>query len=281
MSQKISQMRQHLTTNTDFIKEKPITYNFEKFSNKPIKLNYDLNEDLKDKIRITNLESNIMLKNTFFLFSEYGKVVLQRKGLSINGFIQIAIISAYYRVSGLIVPSMQYVSGRNFIYGISEILRTTTKESANFAIALSEMKVPRDLKVKLGYDSLKTYNSNLNEVINGKSIDVHFTGIISVLNEDENKPELFQNKIFDDSIKWVIETYPFNNDFIKTAGISPTYKDGISICFIVRKDHIQFNFFYYDNDKIIKIFTQHLIDVLREMKDLFIEKEREYLRPKF
>ena len=271
----------HFTINTDLVSEKPVMNYFENFSNKPVKLNYDLNEEIKLKILQTYSKKIIELENNYLIFSEYGKVVLQRKGLPINGFIQLAIISAYYRVSGSIVPTMQYVSGRNFLYGTSEILRTTTKESANFAIALSEMKVPRDLKIKLGYDCLKTYNSNYNDVNNGKSIDVHFKGLLSVINDDENKPELFKSKLFEDSTKWVIETYPFNNDFIKSAGIRPSYKDGISICFIVRKDHIQFNFFHYGNNKTIEILNQNLIDVLREMKDLFIEKEREYLRPKF
>jgi hypothetical protein len=88
--------------------------------------------------------------------------------------------------------------------------------------------------------------------------------------------------MFNYSKHWKLEIYPFTNDFIKTAAIAPTYENGISICYIIRKDHIQFNFiFRKEEGKIIRNFMQHLTEVLREMKDLFIEKERDYLRPKF
>jgi carnitine O-acetyltransferase len=266
----------------EIVKEKPMGSYFENYPVKPIKLNYDLGGISTKEIYE---EFGAYISEIHFemlLFTDFGKVAIQRKGLTINGFIQLALLAAYYRMTLAIVPSRQYVNCRFFQNGSMEFLRTTTKETANFCVALNEMKVPRDLKLRLGYDAFKAYNNNLEDIKQGKSVDVHLTGLNTVLKEGE-KVKVFEDKMFLDSVKWKIETYPFQNDFILNASVLPQFRDCISVCFIVRKDQIQFNFIYYKDDLKLDLteYMSVLQNVLKEMKDLFIEKKREVFRPKF
>jgi carnitine O-acetyltransferase len=255
---------------------------FENFSYKPIKLNYDLDENLKKAINKAygNLE-NIKkdFKTEFMFFNEYGKELLDRRGLATESYIQLAILAAYYRTFNKVPPSRQFVCGRNFSFAVSEWIRTTTKEASNFSVAINEMKVPRDLKIKIGLDAFKQHKNNTSEVNSGKSIDTHFTGLISVMKPDESLPPFFEDEMYSKSSQYIIDTYPIFHEFVKLCANPPPCQDGVSITYIIRKGHIQFvGCAFYDLQK----YFQSLIEVMREMKDLFIEKEREfYIRPKF
>jgi len=342
---------------------------FENFNNKPVRLNYDLTEKLKLQINATakNFRKEIAEKinSEIFIFKDFGKFLFERKGVDMAGFIQLAVLSAHYRTYGKIVASRQFVCGRHFRFGIAEFVRTTVKESVNFMVSLNELRIPRDLKVKLGQDFFKENKKNVNDVLNGKSLDVHFAGLNFVnrknkekdfesLEENENKdPEnkneshikshinnknifnfnnqtekddknilsndkeisknntkeiinnssnskdsnngfeekedeiikekssiqkILSDEIFKKASDFVIETYPIINEHVKLClqGYVNAV-DGLSITYVARKDHIQFNF-VSAND--LRKFIQALEEILYEMKDFFLEKGREY-QPKF
>lgn len=255
---------------------------FENFSYKPIKLNYDLDQNLKEGIKKAYIDLNNLkkdFKTEFMFFNEYGKELLDRRGLSTESYIQLAILASYYRTFNKVPPSRQFVCGRNFSFAISEWIRTTTKEASNFSVAINEMKVPRDLKIKIGLDAFKQHKNNTLEVINGKSIDTHFTGLMSVMKPDESLPSFFEDEMYSKSSQYIIDIYPIFQDYVKLCANPPPCQDGVSITYIIRKGHIQFvGCAFHDLQK----YFQSLIEVLREMKDLFIERDRElYNRPKF
>jgi carnitine O-acetyltransferase len=274
----IKQLCEHSETLIS-VSEKNINY-FENFSFKPVKMNYDLDDELKLRIKEVSfsVSNKTQIKTDFLLFKEFGRSIIERKGLNVNSFIQLSLIATYYRVFGKIVPSRMFICGRSFMHGCEEWVRTTTKETSNFSITMSEMKVPRDLKIKFGHDSFKTQKNNTQEVLNGKSIDAHFIGLQSVIREGEKIPQIFEDEFFKKSSQWIIDTYPLNSDFLKLASNPPYNKEGISVTHIAKKDDLHFMISSY---KDIGKFIQILNEVLREMKDLFIEKERDYLRPKF
>lgn len=264
----------------------------ENFSYKPIKLNYDLNYELKTEIhnfRKNCIYKKSLMKTDFLTFNDYGRVVFERKGLIMSSFIQLAILAAYYRTFNKIVPSRQFVCGRNYAYSIPEWIRTTTKEAANFSIAINEMKIPRDLKIKLGLDAFKQHKNNAMDIENGRSIDSHLLGLASVLEPSEkrvNTVNMFPfiedetiNHIHKITSNWVIDTYPTFHEFVKLSSHPPPCEEGISLTYIVRKDHIQFiGSAYFD----LRKYFEGLVEILREMKDLFIQKEREFANlPKF
>jgi carnitine O-acetyltransferase len=254
---------------------------FENFSFKPIKLNYLVDEDIKHKIAESYTNFNTIITDfncDFAIFNEYGKELLDLKGLSPEAFIGLAIIAAYYQTFKKVVPCRQFICGRNFAYGLIEWIRMTTKEAANFSVIVNEMKIPRDLKIKLGLDAFKQYKSSSIEALNGKSIDTHFAGLKSVKNAEDHI-QFFNDEMFKKSSQFIIDIHPVSFDYVKLSSHPPYNPEGISITYMIRKDHIQFTgTAYHDLQK----YFQSLMEILREMKDLFIEKEREfYNRPKF
>ena len=262
----------------DFKKNNSI--NDEGFSIKPTKLNYKLNSLLYNEIKksIINIrEITEKIYSQSFKFKDYGKNLLERKSIDIIGFINLAILASYYRANNKIVPSRQYNCGRHFSSGTSEWIRTTTKESANFAIAMNEIRIPRELKIKLGIDSLKANKNITKEVISGKSIDTHLTGLYSTLKFNEQIPEIFNDKVFKESSNWVLEVFPILNENINNFFFGYTHEtEGLSVTYIVKKNEILFDCF---SAKEIKKFIFSLNEILIEMKDLFLEKEKN--RPKF
>lgn len=289
---------------------------FETSSYKPVKLNYILDEDIKSEIHKTLDYFNSNITDKFyadvFIFKDYGKGLFDRKGIDMNAFLQLAILSAHYRLNGKVVASRQFICGRNFKFGFVDFVRTTTRESVNFIVSLNELRVPRELKIKLGQDFFKTNRNNVTDVINGRSLDVHFTGLKWIAesknfnnnnnkkskkfkdsanrgkkaNEADNEAETeleFLTKILNDetfkkSCDWIIETFPIVNENVKICAQGYSNElEGISITFIARKDHIQFNI-VSAND--LNKFVNTLEEILYEMKDLFLEKGRDY-KPKF
>jgi carnitine O-acetyltransferase len=259
---------------------KDINY-FENYSYKPLKLNYDIDPNIQKVIKSTYDAFNTFTKTINIMnsvFKEYGKTVLERKGLNVSAYITLALQAAYYRVYKNIVATRQYVCGRNFSFGFAEYMRTTTKESGNFAVSLNEPRIPRDLKIKLGQDAFKAYKNSLNDVINGKSIDTHFLGIKSVIKKSDKSPPIFEDEMFVESSHWIIETYPIINDNIKAAAFAPIYDDGICISYIVSKEEI--NFIGVSKQDISQFFKV-LNEVMKDMKELFIQKDRDFVRAKF
>ncbi len=309
---------------------------------KPFKLAYDLTVKLRTEIKNTsrNFDKEISSKinSEIFIFRNYGKTIFERKGVDMISYIQLAILSSYYRTYGKIVASRQFVCGRNFRFGIVEFVRTTIKESVNFIVSLNELRIPRELKIKLGQDFFKENKKNINDILNGKSIDVHLTGLyfmkkkeesytirnkkneqkfeksnlvknetknIKKINDelDENalnlndetnifndnqivnvqkKKSTINNILSDETFKkatdFIIETYPIKNERVKLCLQGYVNEiDGLSITYISRKNQIQFNF-VSAND--LKKYILSLEEILYEMKDLFLEKERDY-NPKF
>lgn len=253
---------------------------FENFSNKPHMLGYDINSEIKDSIKEFSqgfIKIKEKIKTEFLFFNDYGKEVLQQKGLNPISFIQTAVLAAYYRVYGEIVASREFTCGRNFAHGVSEWIRTTTQEAINFSIALSEIKVPRDLKVKLGFDAFKAYKQNTLDINHGKSIDLHLLSLASVTKSDEKIP-FFEDFMYKKSSNWIIDFYPVTSNLIKLCAYAPPNSEGIGLTYLIRKDQIQFVGTSYNS---LGKFFEALIEVMKEMRDLFIEKERDFLRPKF
>ncbi len=268
-----------LMTQKQFTLKMNDTNYFENFSYKPIKLNYVIDQDIRQKITESylNLKTlNADFNCDFAIFNDYGKELIDLKGIPPEAFIGLAIISAYYQTFKKIVPCRQYICGRNFAYGLIEWIRMTTKEAANFSVTINEMKIPRDLKIKLGLDAFKQYKIVSQEALNGRSIDTHFAGLKSVTGKNV---EFFCDEMFKKSSQFIIDIHSISYDFVKLSSHPPPNQEGISITYLIRKDHIQFTgSAFHDLQK----YFQSLVEILREMKDLFIEKEREfYNRPKF
>ena len=142
---------------------------------------------------------------------------------------------------------------------------------------MNEIRIPRELKIKLGIDSLKANKNITKEVISGKSIDTHLTGLYSTLKFNEQIPEIFNDKVFKESSNWVLEVFPILNENINNFFFGYTHEtEGLSVTYIVKKNEILFDCF---SAKEIKKFIFSLNEILIEMKDLFLEKEKN--RPKF
>jgi len=290
---------------------------FENFNYKPVRLHYELTDIIKSEINNTSknfrLEIESKINTEMFIFKDFGKTLFERKGVDMISFIQLAILSAHYRTYGKIVASRQFVCGRNFLFGIVEYVRTTVKESVNFIVSLNELRIPRDLKIKLGQDFFKENKKNINDVLNGKSIDVHFAGLNFIKNKNENPipkkteighsnddsnqkktiagkedeennedyikekstiKKILNDEVFKKASDFTIETYPITNEHVKMCVQGYINEiDGLSVTYITRKDHIQFNF-VSAND--LKKYIQSIEEILYEMKDLFLEKGREY-----
>lgn len=251
---------------------------FENYNYNPVKIDYDLDTELKKNIQETIKEhENLPYKNLnfdIFHFRSFGKNVIERKGFDLNSFIQLAILSTHYRISGKIVASRMFLTNKNFRYSTVDFVRTTIKESVNFMVSLNELRIPRELKIKLGQDFFKQNKNNILDVLNGKNMDVHFLALNSQRDINDKENPIFEDNTFAESSDFFIETYPITNENVKLCvqGFSNEI-EGMSITFEARKDHIQFNILSYcDTNKFMEI----LEEVLLEMKELFLMKEKYY-----
>lgn len=131
--------------------------------------------------------------------------------LDLEFYIQIAVNAALYRYTRDLQVVVSEVSTRDFLHGGSELMRINTKNSNAYALAMSLEYIPRELKVKLGYDSIKELKKYKKLTKEGYSVDTRMRAILNSLsinstintntsiNNKDNKTNTSPNNITEDN----------------------------------------------------------------------------------
>lgn len=174
-------------------------------------------------------------------YHKYGKNFIKQFKLSPDSFIQQIIQLAMFKYLGKQFPTYEAASTRKFFKGRTETGRSVTKESYEFVSNWSNPKLSVNDKIDLLQKSVKAHSNYLKNAANGEGIDRHFFGLKNMLTDQDQRPELFDDPLFNYSSTWFISTSQLSGEHFDGYGWSQVNDAGVGLAYMVNKDWLNIN----------------------------------------
>eukprot|EP00092_Neocalanus_flemingeri_P016041 GFUD01017361.1.p1 GENE.GFUD01017361.1~~GFUD01017361.1.p1 ORF type:complete len:687 (-),score=159.37 GFUD01017361.1:44-2104(-) len=172
-------------------------------------------------------------------FTHFGKSEIKSFGFSPDSFIQIAIQLAFYRLQK--EPGAHYESGgtRQFIHGRTEVIRSCSIESVEFAKAVSNSEGTINDKFVLMKRAIQSHNSYARLAVAGLGVDRHLQGMKKIGLENGIEPhDLFSDIGYTKSSRMRISTSQVAGSTASFLCFGPLVSDGYGCCYNPRSNDI-------------------------------------------
>uniref|UniRef100_A0A915BUU6 Choline/carnitine acyltransferase domain-containing protein n=2 Tax=Parascaris univalens TaxID=6257 RepID=A0A915BUU6_PARUN len=146
-------------------------------SNKKIeRINFDISEEMKREIMRCYREYKPQADDvdlSMMCFTEFGKGLIKQGNISPDAFIQMAIQLANYKDQGRFVHTYESASVRLFANSRTETLRSVTKESCAFVLAMLDQQCTNEKRLRLLRSAADCHVRHNRECMVGKGVDRH------------------------------------------------------------------------------------------------------------
>uniref|UniRef100_A0A1I8B1B2 Choline O-acetyltransferase n=1 Tax=Meloidogyne hapla TaxID=6305 RepID=A0A1I8B1B2_MELHA len=239
------QQNQNFENNLSIIEPKPLSWVVSE------KANLLLEEQIVEFEKLTNdLQLNLLQ------FKEFGKIAIKGWGVSPDGFMQLCMQLAHFKLHGYLVNSYESATMRRFRFGRVDNIRAATPEALNWVKAMC--------------------NQNEGKNLNGNGIDNHLCALEVLSREEfglENLPEIFRDEIWKEMIRFPLSTSQVSTspEFINCyLYYGPVVNDGYGCAYNIQLNNLIFAISTWKSDKRTNgiSFRLNLIESLKEMKEL-------------
>jgi len=209
-------------------------------------LDSDLRATLKRAARaFDDLRGDVVTR--VILFQDFGKERIKKGGVSPDGFIQMGIQLAQYRLFGEVRSTYEAVMTRRFLHGRTEALRSVSAESCEFVHKMEAPSVPAEEKVAALKRAIEKQVSRLGECKNGLGVERHMLGLRAMYKRYgadlgiTEEPALFSDPGFRTLTTSLVSTSTSGHNGLKLAGFGPVAGDGLGIRYLTFSDAVHFN----------------------------------------
>jgi len=208
------------------------------------KLEFVINDALDNAISKAkeNLDSLVNEVDMHVLhFKHFGKNEIKSLGFSPDSFIQTAIQLAFYRLQK--VPGAHYESGgtRQFIHGRTEVIRSCSIESVEFAKAVTQQEGSSSDRFVLMKRAVQAHNSYAKLAVAGLGVDRHLQGMKNIAVENGLEPHpLFSDTGYVRSSRMRVSTSQVAGKTASFLCFGPLVSDGYGCCYNPRAEDIFF-----------------------------------------
>ncbi|MCP9265378.1 Choline O-acetyltransferase [Dirofilaria immitis] len=211
-----------------------------------------LNHCYKNKLifSMSNLANDLNLQ--VLIFDGFGKEFIKSCQISPDGFVQLTMQLAYYRLHGHLVSTYESASIRRFRYGRVDNIRAATPEALLWVQAMLEKNKTQAEKQKLFVEAVKKQAEITLENVTGYGIDNHLCALQSLAREEVQK----------------VTTIPTINDTYLCYG--PVAKDGYGCSYNIQPNSIIFAPSSFDScpKTNAENFKKSLVDSLNDIQAL-------------
>ncbi|KAI9306674.1 acyltransferase ChoActase/COT/CPT [Cunninghamella echinulata] len=209
----------------------------------PTELKFHLNDQVKQTIKTaeTNFD-NLIAKNemTVLAYQGYGKNLIKKFKCSPDGFAQMIIQLAYYKMFGVSRPTYESAQTRKYQRGRTETARTVTTDSVAFVKAMEDPHVSNEDKIQLFRKAIKTQGAYMADCVNGHGVDRHLFGLKNSLQAGE-EAALFKDPAYAYSQHWYLSTSQLSSENFDGYGWGPVVGDGFGCAYMIKGNALQFN----------------------------------------
>uniref|UniRef100_A0A8C6UL28 Choline O-acetyltransferase n=1 Tax=Neogobius melanostomus TaxID=47308 RepID=A0A8C6UL28_9GOBI len=189
-----------------------------------------------------------------FKFSAYGKEFIKKQKMSPDGFIQVALQLAFYRL----VPTYESASIRRFREGRVDNIRSATKQALAFVQSVTQEKPAAS-------------------AITGNAIDNHLLGLLKISRDLKmEKPEIFCDQTYVSSNQFILSTSQVRLTHDMFCCYGPVVANGYGACYNPQSDHIVFcvSSFRESTETSSAVFSSALKEALLQVRDLCIRTNK-------
>jgi len=247
----------------------------------PQQLNFVLNKKIEDSIQVAEKHFDQLIANhemTVLAYQSFGKNLIKKFKCSPDGFAQMAIQLAYYKMFGTSRPTYESGQTRKFQRGRTETSRTVSDESVAFVKAMEDPNLPNEQKIAAFRAALKSQGQYMATAVNAHGVDRHLFGLKNSLKAGEPKPELFTDPAFAYSSHWYLSTSQLSSEHFDGYGWGQVVNDGFGCAYMIKNNALQFNVASVKDLEVhgkkyiggTHQFKQCLEDACNELRDLLM-----------
>ncbi|KAI8581739.1 hypothetical protein K450DRAFT_171831 [Umbelopsis ramanniana AG] len=247
----------------------------------PQVLNFHINDKVEQAV--SKAESNfdqLIAKHdlTVLAYQAFGKNLIKKFKCSPDGFAQMVIQLAYYRMFGVSRPTYESAQTRKFQRGRTETSRTVSTESINFVKSMEDTNASVEQKIAAFRAALKTQGAYMADCVNAHGVDRHLFGLKNSLQANEPKPTLFTDPAYAYSQHWFLSTSQLSSETFAAYGWGQVVNDGYGCAYMIKNDSLQFNVASVKDLEVAgkkyingtHQFKQHLEDAADDLRDLLL-----------
>ncbi|GAA5814091.1 hypothetical protein MFLAVUS_007581 [Mucor flavus] len=178
---------------------------------------------------------------TVLSYQSYGKSLIKKFKCSPDGYAQMVIQLAYYKMFGTSRPTYESAQTRKFQRGRTETARTVTTESVAFVKKMEDPLASNESKISALRTALKVQGAYMADAVNGHGVDRHLFGLKNCIESSEQKPELFTQPVNAYSSHWYLSTSQLSSENFDGYGWGQVVDDGFGCAYMIKNNALQFN----------------------------------------
>ncbi|ORX49514.1 acyltransferase ChoActase/COT/CPT [Hesseltinella vesiculosa] len=209
----------------------------------PTELKFALNDAVHQAIQSaeTNFDALINKNDmTVLAFQGYGKGLIKKFKASPDGYTQMVIQLAYYKMFGASRPTYESAQTRKYQRGRTETARSVTEESVAFVKAMENPALGNEAKIAAFRTALKAQGAYMSDCVKGHGVDRHLFGLKNCLQPGEESA-FFKDPAYSYSSHWFISSSQLSSENFDGYGWGPVAADGFGCAYMIKKDALQFN----------------------------------------
>ncbi|XP_046547612.1 carnitine O-acetyltransferase-like isoform X1 [Haliotis rubra] len=213
----------------------------------PLNYSQELLKDIEEaKVHADSMANDVDMRG--LTYEGYGKNFPKSQRLSPDGYIQIAMQLAYFKLYGKPCATYETASLRRFKLGRTDTIRSCSVDSFNFTKAMLDSSISREVKVDLFKKAVMAHRKYTDEAINGSGIDRHLLGWkLAAVEAGMNIPDLHMDGSFATSLYFKISTSQVAAKHDAVMAFGAVVPDGYGICYNPQNTKINFSVSSYFN----------------------------------
>ncbi|CDS09881.1 hypothetical protein LRAMOSA02558 [Lichtheimia ramosa] len=210
----------------------------------PEEIRFNLNDQTQKAIQSAEQNADALINKhelTVLAFQGFGKDQIKKFKASPDGFAQMVIQLAYYKMFGTNRPTYESGQTRKFQRGRTETSRTVSEESIAFCKAMEDPHVSNQDKIAAFRAAIKAQGAYMADCVNGQGIDRHLFGLKKTIQSGEDTPSLFTDPNYAYSQHWYLSTSQLSSEQFDGYGWGQVVDDGFGCAYMIKKKALQFN----------------------------------------
>lgn len=236
----------------------------------PTALKFDLSAQTKHDIASAKVKfaSTIgTIDQEIFHYYGYGKNLIKQFKVSPDAYVQMMMQLAYYKLTRTLRPTYESAATRMYLKGRTEAGRSVSVEAKKFVQTWTDIKATNEEKIAALNAACKQHVKYLTEAADGKGVDRHFLGLLRMVKDGEDVPEIFKDPVFKYSSNWFVSTSQVPSEYLKSWGWSQVIDEGFGLAYLINSDwlhvHISSKKGYGLNSAHLKLY---LVEAANDMK---------------
>lgn len=176
------------------------------------------------------------LDQEVFQYFGYGKNLIKQFKVSPDAYVQMMMQLAYYKLTGKVRPTYESAATRKYLKGRTETGRVVSNESKAFVETFCDLNASDEEKIAAFNAACKQHVGYLVEAADGKGVDRHLFGLLQMLKEGEDVPEIFKDPVYKYSSTWYISSSQVPSEYFQSWGWSQVIDEGFGLAYLVNSD---------------------------------------------